>query len=173
MDGFETTAVLHNRKQQFRKILVTLDGSKLAEQVLPAVEALAASCGSTIILMRVVSQIEAHSVVNLERQTASEAHALPEKAIAVEPDMRWDAPSYLHAIEHRLVLQGFRVECECPEAQKPAEAILRRARELEVDLLAIATHGRGSLGRAIFGSVATEVVHKTPCPVLLIRVDHL
>ncbi len=173
MEQIETTVVPRGANDGFGRILVALDGSKLAEQVLPAVEALARKFGSTIILMRVISHIEARQVVSITRQSATEGEAIKANVISVEPDMRWDAPSYLHAIEHRLVLGGFRVESECPEAPKPAEAILRGARDLDVDLIAIATHGRGTLGRAIFGSVATEVVHRATCPVLLIRAKPL
>jgi nucleotide-binding universal stress UspA family protein len=53
---------------------------------------------------------------------------------------------------------------------RPAEAILRAARERQCDLIVMGTHGRTGLGRALMGSVAEEVVRKAPCPVLTIKV---
>jgi nucleotide-binding universal stress UspA family protein len=47
--------------------------------------------------------------------------------------------------------------------------IVRYAREADISLIAIATHGRTGLRHALFGSVAEKVVRKAPCPVLSIR----
>jgi universal stress protein A len=51
----------------------------------------------------------------------------------------------------------------------PAVEIVRYAREKAIDLIAIGTHGRGSLKRLILGSVAESVVREAPCPVLTIH----
>lgn len=55
------------------------------------------------------------------------------------------------------------------EHGQPASEILRVAQETACDLLALATHGRRSLGRALFGSVSTRVVRAARCPVLTVR----
>ena len=52
---------------------------------------------------------------------------------------------------------------------RPFIEILQVAREENIDLIVIATHGRGGLEHALFGSVAEKVVRKAPCPVLSIR----
>ncbi len=52
---------------------------------------------------------------------------------------------------------------------RPFIEILHVAREENIDLIVIATHGRGGLEHALFGSVAEKVVRKAPCPVLSIR----
>lgn len=52
----------------------------------------------------------------------------------------------------------------------PASAILESAQQLEADLIAMTTHGRGGLGRLVLGSVADEVVRHAVCPLLLVRV---
>ena len=52
---------------------------------------------------------------------------------------------------------------------RPFIEIIRTAREEDVDLIVIATHGRSGLEHVFFGSVAEKVVRKAPCPVLSIR----
>jgi len=51
----------------------------------------------------------------------------------------------------------------------PFVEIIKAAREKEVDLIVIATHGKSGLSHILFGSVAEKVVRKAPCPVLSIR----
>jgi nucleotide-binding universal stress UspA family protein len=51
----------------------------------------------------------------------------------------------------------------------PFMEIIKAAREKEVDLIVIATHGKSGLSHILFGSVAEKVVRKAPCPVLSIR----
>ena len=52
---------------------------------------------------------------------------------------------------------------------RPFLEIIKRAKEKEVDLIVIGTHGRGALTQLLLGSVADKVVHKAPCPVLSVR----
>jgi len=54
---------------------------------------------------------------------------------------------------------------------RPFVEIIRYAREKDVQLVVIATHGRTGLKHALFGSVAEKVVRKAPCPVLVVRRD--
>jgi nucleotide-binding universal stress UspA family protein len=53
----------------------------------------------------------------------------------------------------------------------PFVEIVRYAREHEIDLIVIGTHGRGGLAHMLLGSVAEKVVRKSPCPVLTVRPD--
>jgi nucleotide-binding universal stress UspA family protein len=52
---------------------------------------------------------------------------------------------------------------------RPFVEIIRYARENEIDLIVISTHGRSALKHALFGSVAEKVVRKAPCPVLVVK----
>ncbi|MBN1436548.1 MAG: universal stress protein [Sedimentisphaerales bacterium] len=52
---------------------------------------------------------------------------------------------------------------------RPFVEIIRYAREEEIDMIVIATHGRGGLASMLLGSVAEKVVRKAPCPVLTVR----
>jgi nucleotide-binding universal stress UspA family protein len=54
---------------------------------------------------------------------------------------------------------------------RPFVEIIRYARDHEIDLVVIATHGRTGLTHALFGSVAEKVVQKAPCPVLVVKRD--
>jgi len=54
---------------------------------------------------------------------------------------------------------------------RPFVEIIRYAREQQVDLIVIATHGRTGIKHALFGSVAEKVVRKSPCPVLVVKQD--
>jgi universal stress protein A len=53
----------------------------------------------------------------------------------------------------------------------PVMEILRYAKDQNVDLIVMGTHGRGPLGHVVMGSVAERVVRKAPCPVLTVRAE--
>lgn len=58
------------------------------------------------------------------------------------------------------------------KAGTPADEIVRFAREHEIDLIVMGTHGRGFVGHLLMGSVAEKVVRTAPCPVLTVRNPH-
>ena len=51
----------------------------------------------------------------------------------------------------------------------PAKLLVTEAKTANADLIIVGTHGRGSLGRSLLGSVGTSVVHHAPCDVLVVR----
>ena len=77
--------------------------------------------------------------------------------------------SYLGTVADRLRGKG-RTVTNVQLEGNAAEEILEYARREGIELIAITTHGRGALGRLVFGSVADEVLRKAPCPVLVERV---
>ena len=81
---------------------------------------------------------------------------------------RREVSPYLAGIARRLRSGGVAVAVEQIEGG-PVEAIVEAARTHGADLIAMTTHGRGGLGRLIFGSHAEAIIHRTPCPVLLVR----
>jgi nucleotide-binding universal stress UspA family protein len=139
-------------------ILVPLDGSPLAEQALPYAQALLAA-GAELTLLNVVEEPEAiHGmsgrllvpIEDVRRMLERQAHEYLQKA---EATLRGDQP------QARLeVTRG-----------NPAVEILRVAAEQGIELIAMTTHGRGALGRWVFGSVADRVARSSPVPVLLVR----
>jgi nucleotide-binding universal stress UspA family protein len=139
-------------------ILVPLDGSPLAEQALPYAQALLAP-GAELTLLEVVEEPESiHGmsgrllvpIEDLQRMLERQAHADLEKA------------------KSTLGSESLPVQLEVTRGD-PAEEILRVAGERQVELIAMTTHGRGALGRWVFGSVADRVARTSPVPVLLVR----
>ncbi len=136
----------------FHRILVPLDGSRLAEAILPDVVELAAQQGSEVVLLRIAS---AHAVVGV---TLVEAQVQ-----AVE-----EAGKYLAEVEQRLAANGVRVS-SVVRYGRAAEEILDHARTSGIDLIAMSTHGRSGIERVLLGSVAERVLRETPVPVILRR----
>ena len=141
----------------FSHILVALDGSNFAEQVLASVEPLAKQFGSRVTLLRAVT-----------RRSADGDRSAQEVSMGAT-DVHGDALRYLAAMQLVLESRGLKVETDLPEGA-PSDAILQRGRELGVDLIALTTHGRTGMDRVLLGSVAEEVTRLAPCPVLLVRV---
>ncbi len=152
----------------YSRILVPLDGSDLAEQVLPHAEAIAAKFGSTITLLL------ATDLPRVFLQTGAAPGGMPVAVPVLNPSPIVEgeheaAVGYLDAVAQRLRATGVAVNYEQLDGAA-AEVILERARQLPADLIAMTTHGRGGLGRLVYGSVADAVLRRAPCPVLLVRI---
>ncbi|MFO7772617.1 MAG: universal stress protein [Dehalococcoidia bacterium] len=140
----------------YQKILVPLDGSELAECVLPHVKSIAAGCGiREVVLVRVVEPIPMGGAegVNLDEIQNANVRA---------------AEEYLAGIRAELSKEGLNVDVKVLTG-RPAETIADFAQHNEVDFVAIATHGRSGFSRWVFGSVADRLVRSLYAPVLLIR----
>jgi nucleotide-binding universal stress UspA family protein len=143
----------------YTHILVPLDGSPLAEQILPHVRALAeVGDRPRITLLRAVPR-EYPDIV--EGETTNAVVNPMEGLLA-------DARAYLEQIARPLRAEGLDVRVEVVVRQ-PAEAIVELAARERVDLVAMATHGRGGVGRWVFGSVTQKIMHLTPAPMLVVR----
>ena len=138
----------------FKKILVPLDGSLIAERILVQVEDLAKIHGAEVILIRVAFS---HALTN-EKLAERE-----EQAVA-------DAKDYLAGVEGRLKSAGIKVSSLTP-CGHAAEKIIEHARISNCDLIVMSTHGRSGLGQFVLGSVAIKVLHAAPVPVLLYRIN--
>ena len=150
----------------YERILVALDGSEVAEQVLPHVEQLARAFGSTLILLEATTAPEKLAAELGAGMDAGAPVILdPEPIVEAEED---EAESYLGGVARRLRAAGLTVQAEhLPGAA--AEAIVRRAQELNVGLIAMATHGHSGLRHLIFGSTSESVLHQATCPVFVVR----
>lgn len=145
----------------YRHILVPLDGSELAEQVLPHVHALAANEGTTrITLLRAVPPIFTTSVDYSGMLATSTSDTLA--------TLEAEARDYLERIAAQFRAEGYTTRLEV-SAMPAAEAILDYADSQHADLVAIATHGRSGISRWVFGSVTQKVVQACPVPVLVVR----
>jgi nucleotide-binding universal stress UspA family protein len=142
----------------YQKILVPLDGSELAEQVLPHVCELASIGNSEIVLVRVLMYL-LHDYAWVD----------PTYSLATESDLvKAEAISYLTAVAKRLAVDGLRVSVEAVD-DPVAESILECAERVHADIIAMSTHGRSGVSRWLMGSVADRVVCGAKVPVLLIR----
>ncbi len=141
----------------FKKILVPLDGSELAESVLPKVKALAQCTGAEIALLR-VAVAPVNASISME----------PLVALDIDRDAEAEAMAYLGGVETQLRAEGFRAS-KWMGRGAIAETILEFARNADADMIAMCTHGRGGLARLVIGSIADEVVRHAAVPVLLVR----
>ncbi|MEL7561980.1 universal stress protein [Dehalogenimonas sp. 4OHTPN] len=140
----------------YKKLLVPLDGSELSETILPQVVAVAKPASAAVVLLRVRESLDRGV-----RQTLGEDIA--EKLDTVN---REEIQGYLDRIAGDLLRDGIAADIAIAEGN-PAEAIINYASTHAVDLIVMATHGRGGLTRWAFGSVADKVLRQSPVPVLL------
>ncbi len=147
----------------YKKILVPLDGSELAEKVLSHAAEMALCSGAEILLLRVpVYSYEGGGMAT------TMPGALPPNLIQETQDVRRQAEAYLVHVRKDLEGRELAVSARIEEGN-PAETILRVAREEGADLITMCTHGRTGLSRMVFGSVADQVLRGSEIPVLLIR----
>jgi nucleotide-binding universal stress UspA family protein len=141
----------------YRKILVPLDGSKVAEGALPHAKDLAYSEGAELILLTVSA--------NPALDFAFSDPGAAQSAIAEQEER---GKKYITEIEEQLKSAGFKTSTLL-RVGSVAEVILGVAEELQVDVIAMSTHGRTGPARWLLGSTAERVVHNSKVPVLLIR----
>lgn len=141
-----------------QRILVPLDGSEMAEQVLPATADVARAVGAEMILLRVVT---------LQVYGSSEAMWYPGPDGWVEA-ITQAAVTYLNQVADSLRERGVGVTI-ATETGPVAETIIRFAEANLIDLVAMCTHGRTGLVRWALGSVADRVLRGGSTPVLLVR----
>ena len=138
-----------------KTILVPLDGSELAEQVLPYASEIARRATAEILLLTSIQP------VGIWDATATAINWEREERVAQE---------YLDAQKERLQAAGVKVRVK-REHGEAAAGILETAEAEDVSLIAISTHGRSGLTRWLFGSVADRIVQHSHVPLLMIRPD--
>jgi nucleotide-binding universal stress UspA family protein len=143
----------------FRTIVVPLDGSPFAEQALPWALHLARRAGASLELLR------GHVLYALTQPAAAWAPFDP----VAEADCKQEEWAYLDAVARRLADAAPVSITKTLVDGLEAEGIRKRVRGGGADLVVMATHGRGPLGRFFLGSVADVLVRETAVPVLLVR----
>ena len=139
----------------FERIVVPLDGSALAEEILPQVAELASRRKSTVSLLHVLTPV---------------TYAQHE---IMQPGLPWwdediaDAEAYLERASTYLVDRGLTVGKEVILTEDVATAIIDYSLRTRADLIAIATRGIGGISRLVFGTVADEVTRESPTSVLV------
>lgn len=99
---------------------------------------------------------------------SSESTPLSHGYVPVAPHAHLDV-----ATAHEYLKQHGGIEAETKVSQgDPAEEIVREARAGHYDMIVTGTHGRGPIGRLVFGSVSRQVAEHAPCTVLIVSPDH-
>jgi nucleotide-binding universal stress UspA family protein len=149
----------------FKKILVCLDGSALAEQIVPYV-AEEAHCFGEIVLLRVVPLPEIEIPFGVPG--APSAPVNTDRILQEYKRELGEAPDYLDRTAQPFRDNKHKVRCVVLEGNA-GNQIVEYARSNDIGIIAIATHGRSGLRRVIFGSTAEHVLQNAGLPVLLIR----
>lgn len=150
------------RKGLIKRILVPLDGSKVAEQIVPHAEELAKVMGGQIILF------QAHESL-LKMMPPESFSAISEEEIKVAiKHKEEDAKGYLKTIAGPLREMGLTVS-EVVASGNPADVILDYAASNAVDIITMSTHGLSGIKRWVFGSVTDKVLHSGDMPILVAR----
>lgn len=147
-----------------RRILVPLDGSTLAESVLPHAVALARASGAALRLVRVVPPPKPPS------PDAPVAAAPPPSAEELERCCLW-ARRYLERSAAAVDTDAVDVETSVVAALRPAYGIISEAADANADLIVMATHGHGGWRRLVLGSVSDKVLRGASVPVLVMPID--
>jgi nucleotide-binding universal stress UspA family protein len=142
----------------FRRILVTLDGSTLAEAALKPAFELAQKFGGDVILLRVVAPAE----------QAYSAGPFTVSPILEQYDRQY-ALAYLRRVHARWCGCGVPIRLEVGLGAAPS-AIIAAATRRGASLIIMSTHGRSGLSRLIYGSVAEAVLRAAIVPVLIVPV---
>lgn len=143
----------------YRRLLVPLDGSELAELALQHAEEWAYIFGAEVILLRVPTL---PPYVSLGPDASMMVPSLLSEAYA-------EADAYLSNVCRRLKAKGLVVHKAAVEPGAVADTIIDYARDAGIDCIVMSTHGRGGLRRWVYGSVADRVLRGAGMPVLLIR----
>jgi nucleotide-binding universal stress UspA family protein len=149
----------------FKRILVCLDGSRLAEQIMPYAAEEAICFQSKLVLLQVVQEPVAFSP---GFPGEAPVPVQTEIMVAGAKEALISAKKYLEKLARPLRKKGIQVRTVAIPGGA-GEAILDYANTNNISLIAIATHGRGGLRRAVFGSVADHVLRESGLPVLVIR----
>ncbi len=145
----------------FRRVLIPLDGSAMAEEVLDHVVSLGTNGVTEYVLLSVIAPH--HQVDSGESDAETLAgHSLDER-------QRDAAHHYLNGVASNLRSSGALVKERVEVHRHTAQGILYAATEHHVDVIALSTHGRGGRARFMHGSVADKVLRGADLPVFAYR----
>jgi nucleotide-binding universal stress UspA family protein len=152
------------RRIAYRRILVPLDGSELAEQVLPYVKPFIDPSSTRVFLIRVLT-------TGIGDRTIALLTSYPpglQLATTVLHRAELQLRTYLRSVAAVLREEGAIVHTAVRRGS-PADEILAYAAEVDADILIMTTHGLSGLSRWVYGNVAGRVLQGAQSPVLLVR----
>ena len=138
----------------YRHILIPLENSSADETILDHIKSLARMTGARLLLVHVADGWVARNFNTLQ--------------LAESEEMKADR-AYLEKRSRELTAEGF--SCEAVLALgEPSDEIIKLAREKDVDLIAMTTHGHRFISDLLYGATADKVRHAVDVPVLLVKV---
>ena len=153
----------------YQRILVTLDGSKLAEMALEHAVHVAAP-GAQIHILSVMAEDRVSEIAALAsaigQSVSANSEQWPRLRPANDPRAVHAREDYLRQVSDWLEAIGMEVTIEVRPGNI-VDTIVSVARD-GFEIVIMATHGRTGLNRVALGSVTEGVLHRSPCPVLII-----
>lgn len=151
----------------YKKILVPLDGSELAECALNHVKNLFQDgpVGEVVLLNAVVVDIPWREL------NAEDGHAVAFDYNAFIKSFMDKSKKYLARVKSRLASDGIKVKTATIESNGPSRTINEYAQKHGIDLIVISTHGYTGMKKMLLGSIASKVLNESNVPVLLVRPD--
>ena len=138
----------------FQRLLAPLDGSPMAEAVLPVAERVAAAFGGSLLLFHVV-EIGAPPTIHGQHHLTTYD----------------EGRRYLDALAQAIQARGVPCSTHVHEVAQGdvAASIVEHATDERIDLIVLCTHGSGGVRELVFGSIAQQVLQRGSLPVLLVR----
>jgi nucleotide-binding universal stress UspA family protein len=149
----------------YETILLTLDGSELAEQAIPHAALMAKTMHSRLIVLRILQPLQ------LQADPAGGEFVDAQTYQTLIDSEAEEAKSYVDNQVELLRQQDINAEGIVQLGTAPT-SILGVAEDEHVNLIVLATHGRSGIARAVMGSVADQVSRHATAPVLLVRAKH-
>jgi nucleotide-binding universal stress UspA family protein len=153
----------------YKKIMVPLDGSELAECVLPHAEVIAKGCSvEEVVFIRAVEPAILPSGSLTDGGTIFTEIDAERTRKQIDAGNKSAAKDYLDQLMSRFKLDKVKMQTEVLDG-KAAEVLADYATKNDVDLIIIATHGRSGVSRWVWGSVADRLLRSACVPVLMVR----
>jgi nucleotide-binding universal stress UspA family protein len=155
-----------------KHLLLPLDGTPLAEEMIEPAVALGTLMGADYTLLRVIRPVLLPPAIPEGPTLNVAAQGMLNQLAKLAAKERKEAAVYLERVAGRLRARSLIVQTRVALQDQPAAAILREATASGIDAIALETHGRRGLSRLFLGSVADKVIRGGAVPVLVHRPPH-
>lgn len=149
-----------------KHLLIPLDGTPLAEQILEPALTFGAAMAADYTLMRVITPVYPVTLPAEPAIFGGVATDIMDRVEKLHLELKKEATDYLERVAERFRKDGMKIQTQVVIEDQPGVAILENAKP-PVDMIAIKTHGRGGLSRLLIGSVADKVIRGSQLPILV------
>ncbi len=146
----------------YQRILVATDGSSLSKKAITSAISLAATCGATLIAVKVVPRYpQAYFEGGIPLST--------QEIAKVEQQWADAAKTNLQAVAKAAAAKGVTVKSVVLKSDVISDALISAAKKNKADLIVMASHGRKGIKRLLLGSETQQVLTHSHIPVLVLR----